>query len=240
VVGVPLSGHGALAEYVVPTAREGAIWATAGPVIGPSGTMYVSTGNGESTGGAFDGSDSVIALTPSLTRAGVFAPASWAADNAGDKDLGSSSPVLLPGGRLLTDGKRGTAYLLDGGRLGGVGGQLASAQVCPAFGSAAVSGDTVYEPCNGGGMAAVRVTGTIIRVLWRGPASANGSVVLGGGAVWITDPGGGNLYALDPATGAVRGQAAVGSELPHFASVSLAGNYAFVPTLHGVTAVSGA
>jgi polyvinyl alcohol dehydrogenase (cytochrome) len=240
VVGIPLTGNGRLIEYVVPTEREGAIWGTAGLVTAPSGTMYASTGNGAATGGTFDGSDSVIALTPSLTRTGVFAPTSWASDNASDRDLGSASPVLLSGGQLLADGKSGTAYLLDAGRLGGVGGQLASAQVCGAYGAAAVSGNTAYEPCNGGGMAAVQVAGKSIRVLWRGPASANGSVVLGGGAVWLTDPGGGTLYDLNPATGAVRGAAAMGSALPHFASVSLAGNYAFVPTLHGVTAVRGA
>src|SRR4029077_155432 len=35
VVGVPLSGHGALTSYRVPTTREGAIWGTGGPTLGP-------------------------------------------------------------------------------------------------------------------------------------------------------------------------------------------------------------
>ena len=35
VVGVPLGGHGPLLSYLVPTAREGAIWGTSGPMTGP-------------------------------------------------------------------------------------------------------------------------------------------------------------------------------------------------------------
>jgi outer membrane protein assembly factor BamB len=241
IVGVPLSGSGRLIKYVVPTARMGAIWGPAGPVIGANGTLYVSTGNGAATGGTFDGSDSVTSLTPALTRTGIFAPASWGSDNAGDRDLGSASPVLLPGGRLLAVGKSGTGYLLNASRLGGVGGQLAQGPVCAVYGAAATaSGDTAYEPCQSGGMAAVRVTGASINVLWRGPSGASGSVTLGGGAVWVTDPGSGKLYELNPGTGSVRAQIGLGSDLSHFAPVSLAGNLAFTPTLDGVTAVRGA
>jgi outer membrane protein assembly factor BamB len=240
VVGVPLSGSGPIISYVVPTTREGAVWGTAGPVTGPDGTMYVSVGNGEATGGSFDGSDSVTALSPSLRRTGIFAPSTWADDNAGDLDLGSTQPALLPGGRLLAVGKRGTAYLLDSAHLGGVGGQLTKAEVCPAFGAAAVQGTTVYVPCRAGGIAAVSTAGDTIRVRWRGPASAWGSPVAGGGAVWVTDPDAGRLYQLDPATGATRYSADLGTSLPHFASLSMAGGRAYVGTSHGVVAVAGA
>src|SRR6516225_8744021 len=68
VVGVPLSGSGPIISYVVPTAREGAIWGTAGPVTGPGGTLYVSVGNGSVTSTRFDGSDAVTALAPDLKR----------------------------------------------------------------------------------------------------------------------------------------------------------------------------
>jgi len=107
IVGVPLSGAGPLVSYRVPTAKGGAIWGTAGPVTGPGGTLYVSSGNGAATGGTFDGSDSVTALTPGLARTGIFAPATWPEDNADDLDLGSAQPALLPDGRLLSVGKRG-------------------------------------------------------------------------------------------------------------------------------------
>jgi len=49
VVGVPTSGTGSTIAYRVPVAREGAVWATGGPVIDAAGNVYVSTGNGSST-----------------------------------------------------------------------------------------------------------------------------------------------------------------------------------------------
>ncbi|HEX6519063.1 MAG TPA: PQQ-binding-like beta-propeller repeat protein, partial [Streptosporangiaceae bacterium] len=74
VVGVPLTGSGPLLSYVVPTSREGAIWGTSGPVTGPDGTLYVSTGNGSTSSVSFDGSDAVTALSTSLHQTGIFAP----------------------------------------------------------------------------------------------------------------------------------------------------------------------
>ena len=240
VVGVPLSGSGPLISYVVPTAREGAIWGTAGPVTGPGGTLYVSVGNGSVSSTQFDGSDSVTALSPALQRTGIFAPTTWLADSEGDLDLGSTQPALTGTGMLLALGKSGTAYLLDPARLGGVGGQVAQARVCRAYGAASVNDSTVYEPCEGGGMAAISVSGGQIRVLWRGPASAWGSPVVGGGAVWVADWSAGRLYELNPATGAVRYSLSLGTTLPHFASLSMSGSHAFLGTDDGVTAVAGA
>ncbi len=79
-------------------------------------------------------------------------------------------------------------------------------------------------------------------MLWRGPADGNGSPVVGGGAVWVTAYGdaGGTLYELSSATGAIRSELEIGSGLPHFSSLSLAGGTAYVGTLTGVTAVNGA
>jgi outer membrane protein assembly factor BamB len=240
VVGVPATGNGPLVSYLVPTAREGGIWAAGGLPVGRGGTLYAGVGNGAATGGAYDGSDSVTALSPELHRTGIFAPADWAADNASDLDLGSLSPVLLPGGLVLSVGKRGVGYLLNGARLGGVGGQLAQGPVCPAFGGAAVHDTVAYIPCVDGGMAAVDTADRRIRVLWRGPGAAAGSPVLGGGAVWVADVDAGHLYQLDPATGHVRQRIALGSPLPHFASPSLSGPFALIGTMSGVTAVAGA
>jgi hypothetical protein len=240
VVGVPLTGSGALVSYKVPTAKGGAIWGTAGPVAGPGGTLYVSTGNGAADGGTFDGSDSVTALSPGLKQTGIFAPVVWGQDNANDLDLGSTQPALLPNGTLLSVGKRGTGYLLRASHLGGVGGQITSGYVCKAFGAAAVSGTTVYEPCESSGMKAVSTAGNQLRVLWTGPSGASGSPVLGGGAVWVNNWDTGTLYELNPANGAVRASVSLGASLPHFASVSLAGSLAFVGTNEGVTAVRGA
>jgi polyvinyl alcohol dehydrogenase (cytochrome) len=239
VVGTPVSGHGAMVSYRVPTAREGGIWAAGGPVVAPDGTIYVSVGNGAATSPPYDDSDSVTALTPQLRRTGIFAPATWPADNASDLDLGSSSPALLGTSTILADGKRGTAYLLNAHHLDGVGSQVAQAPVCTAFGGMAVAGTIAYVPCEGGGMAAVNTAHSKITVLWRGPGSAEGSPVLGGGAVWVADWNAGLLYELGQASGHVRHKISLGSPLPHFASPSLSGRLALVGTMNGVVAVSG-
>jgi outer membrane protein assembly factor BamB len=238
--GIPASGRGPIVFYRVPTAREGGMWAAGGPAVGPDGTIYVSAGNGAATAPPFDGSDSVTALTPALRRTGIFAPATWAADNASDADLGSTAPGLLGDGMILADGKNGTGYLLNAQHLTGVGSQVAEAPVCTAFGGMATQGTTVYVPCVSGGMAAVDTAGNRVRVLWRGPPRAAGSPVLGGGAVWVPDWNTGVLYQLDPATGQVRHKIRLGSALPHFASPSLSGPLALLGTMHGVVAVSGA
>ena len=117
---------------------------------------------------------------------------------------------------LLADGKSGTAYLVSAAHLGGVGGQVAQAEVCPAYGAAAVQGSVVYEPCERGGLAAVDTTGNKISVRWRGPASAWGSPVLGGGAVWVTDWKAGTLYELDQAHRRDQGLAGPGNHAAAF------------------------
>ena len=150
------------------------------------------------------------------------------------------SPALLPGGRVLAVGKRGTGYLLSTARLGGIGGQLAQGEICPAFGAAAVAGAVAYVPCEGGGMAAVAVANDQLKVLWRGPGSASGSPVAGGGAVWVADWDAGTLYELAQASGTIRQRIGLGSALPHFASPSLSGSLVLLGTMSGVVAVAGA
>jgi len=238
VVGMPASGHGTVYSYMVPTAKQGGIWAAGGPVIGPDGTIYVSTGNGAPTQGPYDGSDSVTALTPQLTEIGIFAPTDWRTLSADDLDLGSMSPALLPDGQILQVGKSATGYLLDTAHLGGVGGQVAAGPVCAAFGGAAVSGSVVYVPCLTG-LAAVNTAGSAVKVVWRGPADVWGSPVVGGGAVWVASPDSGVLDELSPATGQVSYQLRVASALPHFVSPTLSGSLVLVGTLTGITAVSG-
>jgi outer membrane protein assembly factor BamB len=240
VVAIPASGSGPMRSYRVPAAREAGIWAAGGPVIGPDGTVYVSVGNGAATGPPYDGSDSVTALFPGLHRKGLFAPSSWPTDNASDLDLGSMSPALLSDGEILAVGKNGTGYLLRAAHLGGVGGQIAKRGICTAFGGAAVSAKTVYVPCVGSGMRAVSTAGNRIRVLWRGPAFAWGSPVVGGGAVWVADWNAGVLFELGRFHGQVRHRIALGSALPHFASPSLSGNLVIIGTNRGVVAVAGA
>lgn len=116
--------------------------------------------------------------------------------------------------------------------------------ICKAFGAAAVDGNVIYEPCRTGPLVAISVNAAKrqIRVLWNGPAGANGSPVAGGGAVWVTAYTGsanGTLYELSPANGTVRHSISLGPVLPDFSSLSLAGGTAYVSTVNGVTAVNG-
>jgi outer membrane protein assembly factor BamB len=96
-------GQGPLLSYRVPTTREGSIWATPGPAVDAEGSLSVSVGNGEATSGPWDHSDSVLRLSPTLQILDAFAPQQWPQDNASDSDLGSMSPVLLPGGLVFAD-----------------------------------------------------------------------------------------------------------------------------------------
>jgi len=93
VTGIPATGSGPMVSYRVPTAREGGMWAAGGPVVAPSGTIYVSAGNGAALAPPYDGSDSITALTPGLRRTGIFAPVTWPADNAGDLPTARSWPT---------------------------------------------------------------------------------------------------------------------------------------------------
>ncbi len=223
-------------SYAIPTTREAGIWAPGGAVVDGANLLY-DDGNGESTHG-YDGSDSVIALSPDLKRVDLFAPSTWPQDNASDLDLGSSSAVVL-GPWVFVAGKRGTGYVLRGDRLGGVGGQVAQAEVCRSFGGASVHGDTAYLPCTDGPRS-LTIGGNGRPVVgWHAAVEANGSPTVGGGAVWVADYDSGTLYALDERTGKVRARVDVG-ELPHFASPTLSGSTAYLGTLHGVTAVAGA
>ena len=149
VIALKVNGQLGGVAYVVPTPREGAVWAPGGPVVEPNGNLLVSVGNGESTT-AYDYSDSVTELSPAMKRLSFFAPADWADDNANDRDLGSMTPAYTLNGMILQAGKSGTAYTIRIGHLGGIGGQVSSAPLCRAFGVSAVTGGTVYLPCTTG------------------------------------------------------------------------------------------
>lgn len=238
VTATPVGG-GATTSYVVPTSRLGGIWAPSGVAVDAGGDVWVAVGNGASTGGAYDGSDSVLRLAPDLSRRlDYFAPTSWGSQNAGDKDLGSTGPVLLDGDRVLVSGKDGVVYLLDAGHLGGIGGQVATLDGCAGFGGIAwdAAARAAFVPCRDG-VLRVDVGQADLSRGWKAPASVAGSPVVGGGAVWSVDAAGGRLYALDEATGQVIAAADVGVT-SRFASPVLSGGLVLVPTLAGVTALT--
>ena len=225
VVSVAADGSGNLSSFVVPTSRMGGIWNPAGPVVDANGDLWVTTGNSASQS-AFDYGNAVIRLSPQLTVQDYFAPADWATLNAGDADLGSLGPVLMPGNRVLAVGKTGTAYLLDRANLGHVGGALTSTPVgAGAFGAAATSGDMAFVPTTGA-LVGVRVTGDKMQVAWRLPGGA-GPPIVAAGAVWSLGYDG-RLSGVDPANGAVRFRAQLTVPPSRFVAPAAAGGRLFV------------
>ena len=227
LVGVNEAG-GTPADFGVdsgPGESQGAIWmGGAAPAVDSGGNLWVGVGNGSvtSSNDAYDDSDSVLELSSSLHLLQYFAPTSWASDNAHDFDL-SMAPALLADGQVVASGKSAHAYLLNASHLGGIGGQEAAlASVCSddVDGGAAVTGTTVFIPCLSG-IVALQVSASPARlqVLWTSPVGG-GPPVIAAGLVWTIGQNG-TLSGLNPATGAVEQQVAIGNPVNHFPTPSV-------------------
>jgi polyvinyl alcohol dehydrogenase (cytochrome) len=255
-VGVPASGRGATIHYQTPSLTEAAIWETNGAVVNSAGDLFVATGNGASQS-AYDGSDGVIELSPTLHVLGEWAPMNWRALSANDWDLGSAGPIPVPGtSDLFIAGKpvSGSApgFLLSATALGaGPGAPLFQGNVCTGGGdfgadatdvvtSGGVSHTYIYAACNSG-LAALLFKGggsPSFSVAWT-PSTGDpiGPPVVADGLVWSLDWRGAELFALAPTTGVVRFSRATAS-LDHFATPTVSGNRVLVPTQGGVEAFS--
>ena len=166
------------------------------------GNLFLASGN-SSSGGAYDYGNSVVKLTSTLDLADSWAPNDWATLNAGDVDIGSSSPVLLPGNRVFQIGKAGVGYLLAADHLGGIGGELHSDDVCDGagvFGGIAHAGDVLFVPCSGG-VVQVTVHGDTFATGWTARMSTPGPTIIANGAVWTVATDDGDLVALDESSG---------------------------------------
>ena len=204
VVGIATSGTGTMLHYEIPTSREAGIWAAGGVVVGPGGDIFAASGNGAETGGRYDGSDSVIRLTTSLSRSAFFAPKTWAADNEQDLDLGSMSPIIV-GNSIVIAGKRGRVFLLSPS-LGGIGGEVAHLDGCAGYGSGAAAGSTVVLPCDDG-LRALRVDGHRMHWLWHN-SKLHGSPVVVDGYVFAFD--GSDLVRAALGTGKAQSRTHIG------------------------------
>ncbi len=228
VIGVP-EGGGPMLSFEVDQAypgQQGAVWmGGAAPEIDAAGNVWVAVGNSNVTSptAAYDDSESVLELSPTLQLEQFFAPSDWYSDNAGDRDLGSSSPVLLANGEILQAGKSQTAYLLSQAHLGGIGGQQATLSgFCGADvdGGSAVVGAVAYVPCQTGVMAVqTSASPPALGVQWKTPTGAGGPPIVAGGLIWTISKSG-ILYGLNPVNGQAVEQFALGSEANHFPTPS--------------------
>jgi len=113
---------------VNPDGSEAGIWLSdTGPAVDSEGYLYVPTGNGtfDATSGGRDYGDSVLKLDgSSLAIRDYFTPSNQADILAGDADVGSSGPTLLPDQPgphphlLLQPTKDSTIYVIDRGNMG--------------------------------------------------------------------------------------------------------------------------
>jgi outer membrane protein assembly factor BamB len=223
-------------SYAIPTTREAGMWTPPGPTVLPDSSLLVADGNGAATVGPYDGSDSVIHLNASLRPIDIFAPSSWASDNAADLDLGSAGPAVTSNGYVVQSGKRGIVYVLRLRHLGGIGGQVSSVAGCAAYGGPAVSGSTVFLPCSTGVRRADISAGGSISLGWQA-SGIPGSPVVYGNSVLATSQSAGRLYLLDPTTGGVRASVAVGP-LTRFATPALDTGRAYIGNTAGLVAVN--
>jgi hypothetical protein len=219
---------------------QGAIWmGGAAPAIDASGHIWVAVGNGSvhTTGQPYDDSDSALELSSSLHLLQYFAPTSWPQDNANDLDP-ATVPSLLADGQVVLAGKSRFIYLLNGAHLGGIGGQEATlASPCQGDidGGGAVTGTTVYLPCQSG-IVAVRVTASPpgLRLQWSS-GQGGGPPIVAAGLVWTIDASG-TLEGLAPGTGKVRQQASIGAPANHFPTPSVGAGLLLAPSANRVVA----
>jgi outer membrane protein assembly factor BamB len=219
---------------------QGAVWmGGAAPVVDASGRVWVATGNGSvyTYSHAYDDSDAVLELSPTMRLLQYFAPSNWPTNNSEDLDM-STAPVLLPDGQVILAGKSRIVYLLDGAHLGGIGTQQASlGSACSndIDGGIALAGMTVYLPCFSG-IIAVRAAQSppALHLLWSS-GTGGGPPIRAAGLIWTIGQNG-TLYGLDPATGAVRQQASIGAVANHFPTPAVAGGLMLAPAAQDVVA----
>jgi outer membrane protein assembly factor BamB len=209
---------------VTSTRGDDAIWGRAGAVIEPgSGRILVATGNGPFDGRTSWG-DSVLELTPNAS--GLlhnWTPPNQAQLSAGDTDLGSASPAILPpfhGRRLIVQGgKDGRLHLLDLTRLDGTTGR-AGPRLGGALGEVPTpgGGELLTAPAvwrhrgaidlfagTDSGIAAYRLVDPAhprLVTVWSDSGAAT-TPVLAGGLLYVYDELKGSLAVRRPLTGSL-------------------------------------
>jgi outer membrane protein assembly factor BamB len=186
-----------------------AIWGRAGAVLTPRRTVLVSTGNGP-----FDGrrnwGDTVLELSLNgLRLRHTWTPANQRELEATDADLGSTSPVVVPGG-VLQSGKFGVLDVLST-KLRHLQ-QLRNPGGSAMFTAPAVwtrRGRTTVFATTGSGTTAYSWRHHRLRPLWSAGQGGT-SPMLAGGLLYVYDPSG-SLVVRSPASGKVLARLPAGA-----------------------------
>ena len=196
-----------------------AIWGRSGAVVDASGNIYVATGNGLWDGGTNWG-DAVIELDPLATRMlANYTPTNTANLDAGDVDVGSTSPVLLDATHIAQGGKDGLIRVLDVSTLGGTtahkGGE--SQSVSGPSGRQLYTAPAVWRQSTTTWVFAADAAATAAWTYGAGHLTAawsntraGTSPVVAGGLLFVYDPGG-TIRVYDPTTGREIADLACGS-----------------------------
>ena len=190
---------------------DAAIWGRAGAVVDPvTGDLFVATGNAK-WDGITNWGDAVLELDANATHiVGNYTPSNTEQLNAGDVDVGSTSPVLLGNGVVAQSGKDGSIRLLGvadirqagahrGGETQVVGTPSSSALFTAPAVWHAPDGTTWMFAADGGGTAAWTLSGGQLHSAWHN-TNRGTSPVYAGGLLYVFDPNGG-LRVYQPTTG---------------------------------------
>jgi outer membrane protein assembly factor BamB len=243
VVSIPETGGRLHYLQIGHGSDRGAVWmGGSAPVVDPHGNVYVASADGYDQGGgqAYDDSDAVLELSPTMSLESVFYPSDWQTLSADDLDLGTGDPALVDG-FVLQVGKHDIAYLLRQGHLGGEEGEVASHSVCSGDpdGGHAVDGSVVYLPCPNG-VTAIKVLAKppYLKVLWTDSDGAGGGPVIADGLIW-TIGSDDAVTGLNPANGKEVVSVPYGSVTNHFPTPSVADGLLLAPGVDQVFAFEG-
>jgi len=243
------SNHRAIINPSTCSAQESAIWGRAGAVVDPvTHRVYATSSNGPWNGSTNWG-DTVLELSRGVGRfLRHWTPANQRQLEAGDVDLGSTSPALLPapgGGRrasfLLQGGKDAQLHLLSlrsslfgvtgaaGRRVGGEVQSIGVVGDTQVFTAPAVlhrKGLTEAFVATNNGTAAYRLSGGKLHEVWSN-GKAGTSPVIAGGLLWVYDPSGGGLNVYRTSGKLVRNLPAPSG---HWNSPIVAGGRVYLPS----------